>query len=280
MTFRIAQISDSHLSDHKPFFVDNFVRIGEALRADRPDLVLNSGDITLDGAASDAKRGESDLAAARALHDGLELPMRFLPGNHDIGDCQDAPAHGEGTIDAARRARYLRHFGADWWSFDVPGWRLLGVNAQLLGSDLPAAQEQDAAIAEAAAGLGPRCLALFLHKPMFDRDLGETEITGRFVNPAPRQRLVALLGGAVPALVACGHVHQYRSTEAAGTRHVWGTSTAFVLPDRLQPRYGTKEVGYVEHRRQPDGDHDSRLMRVPGVPTLNIADVPGAYGPL
>ena len=121
MTFRIAQISDTHLSDDKPFFVDNFVRIGEALRADRPDLVLNSGDIALDGASR-----ESDLAAARALHDGLDLPVRFLPGNHDIGDCQDAPAHGEGTIDAERRARYVAHFGTDWWTLDVPGWRLLG----------------------------------------------------------------------------------------------------------------------------------------------------------
>jgi 3',5'-cyclic AMP phosphodiesterase CpdA len=275
MTFRIAQISDTHLSGEKPFFVDNFARIGEALRADPPDLVLNSGDIALDGASN-----ESDLAAARALHDGLDLPVRFLPGNHDIGDCQDAPAHGEGTIDPARRERYLRHFGADWWSFDVPGWRLLGINAQLLGSDLLAAQEQDAAIAEAAATLGPRRLALFLHKPMFDRDVGETEITGRFVNPAPRQGLMASLGGAAPALVACGHVHQYRSTEAAGTRHIWGTSTAFVLPDRLQPRYGTKEVGYVEHRLAPDGTHASRLVQVAGVPTLNIADFPGAYGPL
>ena len=95
-TFRIAQISDTHLSGDKPFFVDNFVRIGEALRAERPDLVLNSGDIALDGASS-----ESDLAAARALHDGLDLPVRFLPGNHDIGDCQDAPSHGEGTIDTS-----------------------------------------------------------------------------------------------------------------------------------------------------------------------------------
>ncbi|HEV7546689.1 MAG TPA: metallophosphoesterase, partial [Reyranella sp.] len=70
MTFRIAQISDTHLSGDKPFFVDNFVRIGEALRDDRPDLVLNSGDIALDGASN-----ESDLAAARALHDGLDLPV-------------------------------------------------------------------------------------------------------------------------------------------------------------------------------------------------------------
>ncbi len=125
-----------------------------------------------------------------------------------------------------------------------------------------------------------RRLALFLHKPLFDRDRGETEITGRFVNPGPRQALLAALAGAVPALVACGHVHQYRNTEVAGTRHVWGTSTAFVLPDRLQPRYGTKEVGYVEHRLEPDGRHDSRLVQVAGVPTLNIADFPGAYGPL
>ncbi|HEY4892543.1 MAG TPA: metallophosphoesterase, partial [Reyranella sp.] len=138
MTFRIAQISDTHLSDEKPFFVDNFVRIGEALRAERPDLVLNSGDISLDGAST-----ESDLAAARVLHDAIGLPVRFLPGNHDIGDCQDAPAHGEGTIDAGRRARYVTHFGNDWWTLDVPGWRLLGINAQLLGSDLVAAHAQD-----------------------------------------------------------------------------------------------------------------------------------------
>ncbi len=187
MTFRIAQISDTHLSDEKPFFVDNFVRIGEALRADRPDLVLNSGDISLDGAAS-----ESDLAAARALHDGLGLPLRFLPGNHDLGDSQDSPAHGEGTIDGERRARYLAHFGADWWSLDVPGWRLLGINAQLLASDLPEAAEQEAAIAEAAVTLGGRRLALFLHKPLFDRSVDESEITGRFVNPAPRRALLEL----------------------------------------------------------------------------------------
>jgi hypothetical protein len=30
----------------------------------------------------------------------------------------------------------------------------------------------------------------------------------------------------------------------------------------------------------PDGAHDSQFVRVPGVATLNIADFPGAYGPL
>jgi len=275
MVFRIAQISDTHLSEEKPFFIENFRRIGAALRADRPDLVLNSGDISLDGAA-----GEADLAAARALHDALDLPIRYLPGNHDLGDSPDAPAHGEGTIDAVRRERYLRHFGADFWSFDVPGWRVLGINTQLLGSGLEAADEQESVIAEAATTLGARALALFLHKPLFDRDRDETAITGRFVNPLPRLRLLALLAGTPPALVACGHVHQYRETQADGARHVWAASTAFVLPDARQPRYGLKETGYVEHRLHGDGSAESRLVQVPGVPTLNIADFPGAYGRL
>jgi Icc protein len=272
MTFRIAQISDTHLSGEKPYFVDNFVRIGEVLRTDRPDLVLNSGDISLDGASN-----EDDLAVARTMHDGLDLPLRYLPGNHDIGDCQDAPSHGEGAIDASRRARYLRHFGEDWWSFDVPGWRLLGINAQLLGSDLAEAQDQDAAIAEAAASAGPRRIALFLHKPMFDSSVDESEITGRFINPGPRRALLASLGQAMPSLVACGHVHQYRETWSEGVRHVWATSTAFVIPDRRQPRYGLKEAGYVEHRLEADGRHASHLVRVPGVPTLDIDDFPQAY---
>ena len=274
MTFRIVQISDTHLSDDKPFFVDNFVRIGEALRASGPDLMLNTGDISLDGTSND-----SDLAAARALHDGLGLPMRFLPGNHDLGDNQDAPAHGEGAIDTDRRARYLSHFGADWWVLDVPGWRLLGVNAQLLGSDLEAAKHQERDVAAAIASLGSRRLALFIHKPLFDRTADETAITGRFINPVPRRMLLMSLNGVVPALVACGHVHQYRETWSAGVHHVWGTSTAFVIPDARQPRYGIKEVGYVEHLLEVDGSHESRLMRVPGVPTLDIAEFPAAYSP-
>ncbi len=271
--FTIAQISDTHLSDEKPFFVDNFVRVGEALRKSRPDLVLNSGDITLDGASS-----EADMAAARLLHDGLDLPMRFLPGNHDLGDSQDSPSHGEGTIDDERRRRYVSYFGPDWWWFDVPGWRVLGINAQLLGSDLPEAEAQEEAIADAAAGIGSRRLALFLHKPLFDRTVDENEITGRFVNPVPRRLLMAGLVGVTPTLVSCGHVHQYRASETFSTRHVWATSTAFVIPDHRQPRYGLKEVGYVEHRLNADGTHESELVRVPGVPTLDIGSFPEAYG--
>src|SRR5262249_47768125 len=111
-TFRVAQISDTHLSEDKPFFVDNFRRTAEAIAAAAPDLVINTGDISLDGAGR-----AGDLAAARAAHDACAVPVRFLPGNHDLGDNVDvASAHGdahghahaahEAAIDAARRERY------------------------------------------------------------------------------------------------------------------------------------------------------------------------------
>jgi Icc protein len=273
MTFRIAQISDTHLSEARPFFVDNFVHVGEALRASRPDLVLNSGDVSLDGASQ-----EADLVAGRRLHDELDLPLRFLPGNHDLGDAQETASHGEAPIDSDRRERYVRHFGADWWSFDVPGWRVLGINAQLLGSDLPAAEEQHAEVSDSVAGLGSRKIALFLHKPLFDQAAVETKISNRFLTLAQRGRLSAMLGAA-PALIASGHIHQYRTTTSDGSHHVWAPSTAFVLPERIQPLYGLKKVGYVEHALEADGTHASRMVEVPGAVTIDIMALPRIYGP-
>jgi 3',5'-cyclic-AMP phosphodiesterase len=273
MTFRIAQISDTHLSEARPFFVDNFMQVSAALRAARPDLVLNSGDVSLDGASE-----EADLTASRRLHDALGLPLRFLPGNHDLGDAQETATGGEAPIDSGRRERYVRHFGPDWWSFDVPGWRVLGINALLLGSDLPAAEQQHEEVRDFVAGLGSRKLALFLHKPLFDQTAAESKISNRFLTLAQRGRLSAMLGAA-PALIASGHIHQYRATTADGSHHVWAPSTAFVLPERIQPLYGVKKVGYVEHALESDGAHASRLVEVPGALAIDITTLPRIYGP-
>jgi 3',5'-cyclic AMP phosphodiesterase CpdA len=274
MAFRIAQISDTHLSAAKPFFVANFRRVGEAVARERVDLVVNTGDISLDGASDDA-----DLAEARRLHDVLALPMRYIPGNHDIGDNVEVPALDH-PIDDARRARYLSHFGDDWWTIEAPGWLLLGVNAQLLASGLAAAHEQSRFIADAVARAGQGRIALFIHKPLYDAREDEAIVGGRFLNPAPRRELFAAFGAVRPALVASGHVHQYRAGDACGMSHVWAPSTGFFIPDSRQPRYGLKEVGFVLHELYENGAHASRLMRAPGAEDLSIADFPEAYGPM
>lgn len=274
MTFRIAQISDTHLSREKPFFTGNFARVAGHIAADRPDLVINSGDMALDGSGR-----ESDLAEARGLHDAIGLPCRFIPGNHDCGDSQDAPPHpASHTITTRLRERYLKHFGDDFWQIDAPGWRLIGMNAQLLGSDLIDAGTQMDFLREALEGGGGRRIALFVHKPLFHQSPDEPDIGGRFVNPGPRRQLLDILKATPPALVCSGHVHQYFSSRVQRTQYVWAPSTGFIIPDGRQPGYGRKQTGYITHRLEADGTHSSELVLVPDLPTLSIEDFPQAYG--
>jgi 3',5'-cyclic-AMP phosphodiesterase len=273
MVFRIAHISDTHLSGTKPYFAANFLKVVNQISSGGADLVLNSGDMSLDGSAQ-----ENDPIEARHLHDTLALPLRFIPGNHDIGESQDAPgSRGLPILSAATRRRYLRHFGADYWCLHVPGWRLLAINDVLLGSDLAAADEQIRFVREVVSTAGQAALALFTHRPLFHLAPDEQEVTGRFVNPQPRAMLLAALGAAKPALIGSGHVHQFVSHDRWGSHHIWAPSTGFILPDASQPHYGLKQTGYVEHVLKPDGSHFSRLIKIRGLASPSIADFPDAY---
>ncbi|MGL4242216.1 MAG: metallophosphoesterase family protein, partial [Beijerinckiaceae bacterium] len=128
MPVRIAQISDTHISPGKPYFRGNFDRVCEDLRQRRPDIVINTGDLALDGADN-----EADLELAKEMHDGIGLDCHLLPGNHDVGDHLDVARRQ--PVSAERLARYRRIIGPDFWTIDIPGWRLLGLNALTLGSD-------------------------------------------------------------------------------------------------------------------------------------------------
>jgi 3',5'-cyclic-AMP phosphodiesterase len=100
MTYRVAQISDAHLGRDKPFFVENFAIVVAAVAGSAPDPVLNTGAVSLDDASVDG-----DLAEARRLHDeALPLPTRFIPGNHDVGECHDVPGSTEAPIRREPRA--------------------------------------------------------------------------------------------------------------------------------------------------------------------------------
>src|SRR6266700_7789111 len=79
--FRLTQISDTHLGRRFPGLIANFQRVSEHIDADRPDLVINTGDVSFDVPTS-----RDDVEFAKSLHDALPVACRYLPGNHDIGD--------------------------------------------------------------------------------------------------------------------------------------------------------------------------------------------------
>jgi 3',5'-cyclic AMP phosphodiesterase CpdA len=96
MTFRVAQVSDSHLSRDKPFFVENFHVVAAALAASAPDLVVNTGDVSSDGATVEADlaearpaRGEG-MRCVRAPSTGFIIPDARQPvyGEKEVGDVE------------------------------------------------------------------------------------------------------------------------------------------------------------------------------------------------
>jgi 3',5'-cyclic AMP phosphodiesterase CpdA len=237
----------------------------------RPDLVINTGDIALDGAVV-----EDDLTFARGCHATIDVPLRTIPGNHDVGD-NPWRAEVEQPITEALLRRYQRHFGGDYWLVDAGAWVLIGVNAQLLGSGLATENEQWAFLAAVPAKTGTRPLALFVHKPLFNQHPEEAEVNHRYVTPNSRRRLGDALRGAHLRLVASGHVHQHQHHRVGEVDHCWGPSTAFVLPDRKQPRIGTKRVGYVVYTFRAT-DVDVEVVEAPELTNHNLDDFPETAG--
>lgn len=273
--FRLTQISDTHLSRAARFasLTENFQRIGAHIDAARPDLVVNSGDVSWDGPTN-----RSDLEFAKELHAALPVDCRYLPGNHDVGDNPTAvgaaPSHMANEKDCAV---FIEVFGEDRWQFEAAGWRFIGLNSLIMNTGIPSEREQEEWLQSQLSGANGKPVALFLHKPLFLMTPDDPEESGtaiRYVPQPVRSRLVEWLGAHDVRLVASGHVHQRRDFTYGHTRHIWAPSTGFILPDRIQPVIGAKEVGLVEYRFQPDSC-EVRHVRAPGQTDVGLDSLIG-----
>lgn len=273
--FRLTQISDTHLSRAARFtgLTENFFHTSEHIDATRPDLVVNSGDLSFDAPTSRA-----DLIFAKELHDALPVPCRHLPGNHDIGDNPTAVgAPPRQPASEQERQNFLAVIGEDRWRFDEAGWCFIGLNSLIMNTGLESEAEQSDWLASELSKAYGKPVALFLHKPLFqnapeDRELAESAV--RYVPQPKRKELVERFAAVDLRLVASGHLHQGRDFTYRHTRYIWAPSTGFVLPDRIQPVIGTKEVGLVEYRFQPDA-FEVRFVKVPGQTDVDLDSLTG-----
>jgi 3',5'-cyclic AMP phosphodiesterase CpdA len=269
--FRLTQISDTHLGRRFSGLVANFHRVAEHIDGSRPDLVVNTGDVSFDGPTS-----RDDVAFAKGEHDALPVPCRHLPGNHDIGDNPTAigPAPNP-PIDEAHRQQFRTIVGEDHWRFEAAGWCFLGLNSLVMNSNLAFEAEQFDWLASELSRVHGKPVALFLHKPLFldlpgDAETVDTSI--RYVPQPARQRLIEMFASVDLRLIASGHVHQRRDFTFAHTRHVWAPSAGFVINDQRQERIGLKETGLVEYRFQPDS-LEVRHVRAKGQVDIDIEEI-------
>jgi 3',5'-cyclic AMP phosphodiesterase CpdA len=257
-----------------PKLTHNFNYVSEHIAATGPDLVVNSGDLAFDGPTS-----RDDLEFAKALHDALPVACRYLPGNHDIGDNPTAvgPPPSQPATEQDRQA-YVAIFGEDRWRFEAAGWCFIGLNSLIMNTGVASEAEQFDWLASQLADTRGKPVALFLHKPLYlngpdDPELAATSI--RYVPQPARSRLVEMFRAVDLRLVASGHVHQRRDFTFGRVRNIWAPSAGFIIADSKQELIGTKEVGLVEYRFQPDS-LEVRHVRAPGQIDVGLDELLGS----
>lgn len=261
---RVIQISDTHISPTKPHFADNWQPVADWLRQQNPDLVIHTGDVTVDGADR-----EDDMRFCGELMRAIGTPVLAVPGNHDIGDALDPHQ----PVDETRIARWRRHLGPDRWVYDCAGWRLIGLNALLFGSRTAEEASQLNWLETAISESRGRRLAWFLHRPLFLADPDEGDTGYWSVKPEPRARLLGLVREHEVALVGSGHLHRAHDRTHGSTRYVWGPSSGFLVgPDMHPPMDGEEQLGAVVY--DFDGPSVSvRLAPIDGLTPYWIDDV-------
>ncbi|QPF87582.1 metallophosphoesterase [Bradyrhizobium genosp. L] len=260
--FRLTQISDTHLARRFALLTDNFQKISAHIDATRPDLVINTGDVSFDGPNS-----REDMVFAKELHDALPVECRYLPGNHDIGDNPTAVAPAPAQLPTKQTCgAFTSVFGHDRWSFEAAGWRFIGLNSLIMNTGLDGEAAQFDWLASELDKTAGKPVALFIHKPLYRElpdDAEQTATSFRYVPQPARQRLIEMFGKVDWRLVCSGHVHQRRDYTFGRVRHVWAPSAGFTVPDARQETIGIKETGLVEYRFQPDS-FEVRHVRAKG----------------
>ncbi len=257
---RLLLVTDTHLAPGVAPCNENWHAAKEFARTSGADLTINLGDITLDGTEDPAQH---DWALASSAD--WPTPLRFLPGNHDIGD--NPPGAGVAAkqpLNLAQLAAYRRDYGSDYWTIDAAPWRLIGLDAQLFASGTQAEAEQWAWLGATLAEARGRPLALLLHKPLFLDDPADATPHIRYVPQPQRGRLLELLAPCDLRLVLSGHAHQHLDRVLDGVRHIWLPSAAFIIPDARQERIGEKVTGLGVLELLPGG-HRFEMVTPPGM---------------
>ena len=246
--FTVVQISDMHLDPQPGQCETCFDEIRTRIDAEGPDLVVVTGDVSADGhihsGMFDRVKSQLDL---------FSVPVHVIPGNHDVGD-KRGEKH---EVKPEYLEKWKATFKSDRFHVRRDGWRLIGINTQVLGSSFYEEAEQFAWFDDILTAAESRHdqVAIFLHAaPYLDKPdetlSGPSQYWG--FDPTPRGELLERLDRPGVKLVANGHLHWHRILERNGVTHVWCPSTSFVVDDAIFPDGGAV-VGFVKYEFNLNG---------------------------
>jgi 3',5'-cyclic AMP phosphodiesterase CpdA len=242
----IAHIADTHIGERRsPNALQNLRRVAELVAQRRPDAVLVTGDI--------AQSREGWEQVRRALGE-LEMPVHYVPGNHDVT--------------ARNLERYRNAFGEDWFRFQVGNITFLALNSQLMGvftdysatTPPPLSAEGQAEFEKMLAWLErqpastPEAPVMALqHVPHFRDPAVVPDPRPYWVTQDPyRQRVLQAKRKLGIRQVFAGHWHRAHVFERDGITHRLAPATSW-LP------WGSR-LGFAMHTISPRGEVETEFV--------------------
>jgi 3',5'-cyclic AMP phosphodiesterase CpdA len=259
---RIALVSDTHTNEHasdpdQGRYRGHLDKVIAQVNAAKPDVVLIAGDLTQGGRAEEV---EDFLAQIKAFN----APVRYVPGNHDVGD-KHLPSKPGAGVTSARVKRYERRLGDSWWAAEVGGTRkvrLIGVNSSLLGSGLPEESAQWTFLERELARPDSPPTLLLMHYPPFVKTPDESGGGYWNIEPAARERFLALIQKPEAHLIGVltGHLHRTNDVRLGAIRIVTTPPVSFGIPQGKQPE------GWTLVTVLPNGELRTEFHAIDGHP--------------
>ncbi len=236
--FSFAVIADTHLNyeelgTNSPFEVNRLAN--RRLRYVIDDLntrdlahVIHLGDIVHPVPSN----GDLYVNAASQFHEQvsrLKHPIHLIPGNHDVGDKRMAwsPAGG---IRESYLEIYSQHFGSDRFDFEHQGIAFVGINAQLLGSELESETSHREWLRNTLRRNSDNRVFLFSHYPPFLYHPDEDEHYDNLGHQG-REEILNLLEEFLVEALFTGHVHHFWYNNYSDCDCYLLPSTAFTRQD-------------------------------------------------
>lgn len=207
--FFFIQVSDTQLGFGDTLNLSpSFERMAAAvdkINELKPDFVIMTGD------NMHLYNNEEQTAAFDSLRALIEVPVHYLPGNHD------QRLEWEGSYES-----YMEKFGYDRFAFMHKGTLFIGINSNFLSDNIEEKEaEQYQWIVENLDKYGKKAkhIIMAMHCPIAGTGIDEKEGYSNFHAPY-RQKYLDLCENYNIDLVLSGHRHRYCSFEYKNTLFV------------------------------------------------------------
>lgn len=277
--FSFAVVADTHMrpeegDESSPFEVNLHANgraryVIELLNQLNPEFIIHLGDIV--HPVPELPTYGPACEAAKAVFVKLDSDIRFIPGNHDVGDKPNdqMPA---GQIEEQFVDQYQRYFGADYSSFDHGDCHFTLIDAQIINSGFKCEGVQWEWLERDLADHNGKRIFLCTHYPPYIRSPEEASHYDNIDEPG-RSRLLRLIEKHSVEALFCGHVHGFFYNRLADAESYILPATSFFRQDyselfRIGPadqfgRNDAEKLGFFFVNIYENG-HAARLIRTNG----------------